>query len=103
RPGADVIAAVVTEWTTDGAIVLLHDGGGERQGTVNALRGFLPVLAARYHPDALPPGIELPRRHGVERPLNPRQVGSAGGPWRRRAPAADPSPPGAGGPRPVAR
>ena len=70
-PGAEVIAAAVTQWTAD---VLLHDGGGERQGTVSALRDFLPVLAARHHLDALPPGIDLPRRHGVELPLNPGQV-----------------------------
>lgn len=73
-PGADVITAVVTQGTIDGAIVLLHDGGGERQGTVTALRRFLPVLATRHQLDALPPGIDLPRRHGVELPLNPGQI-----------------------------
>jgi len=73
-PGADQIAAVVIRGTADGAIVLLHDGGGERQDTVTALREFLPVLAARHRLDALPPGTDLPRRHGVELPLNPGQA-----------------------------
>ena len=48
--------------------------GGERQDTVTALREFLPVLAARHRLDALPPGTDLPRRHGVELPLNPGQA-----------------------------
>ncbi|MFG1952358.1 polysaccharide deacetylase family protein [Micromonospora sp. NPDC048830] len=55
-PGADVIAATVSANTQPGAIVLLHDAGGDRQGTVDALRTLLPDLTARFRLAALPTG-----------------------------------------------
>jgi peptidoglycan/xylan/chitin deacetylase (PgdA/CDA1 family) len=73
RPGAEHIAEVVTSTTDAGAIVLLHDGGGERQGTVRALTEVLPDLTARHSLAALPPGVDPPRRHGIELPLKPAQ------------------------------
>jgi peptidoglycan-N-acetylglucosamine deacetylase len=73
QPGAEQIAATVESGTADGAIVLLHDGGGERRGTVRALTWFLPELAARHRLEALPPGVDPPHRHGIELPLKPGQ------------------------------
>lgn len=72
-PGAPAIAEVVRTGTDEGAIILLHDGGGERRGTVRALSRVLPELAARHRLDALPPGVDPPRRHGLELPLKPSQ------------------------------
>lgn len=43
-----------------GAIVLLHDGGGEREVTVSALRLALPELVSRYEVAALPPDGRSP-------------------------------------------
>ena len=55
-PGADAIAASVLDHVGPGAIVLLHDSGGPRQGTVDALYQILPELTAWYYVAALPPG-----------------------------------------------
>ncbi len=54
EPGAAHIAAVVRNQTGPGAIVLLHDGGRDRSGTVEALRAILPDLTARFTVTALP-------------------------------------------------
>jgi peptidoglycan/xylan/chitin deacetylase (PgdA/CDA1 family) len=49
RPGADAIVAAVqqqiAQQAPDGPIVLLHDGGGSREQTVEALRTLIPWLA----------------------------------------------------------
>lgn len=44
RPGAAQIVARVSQGVRPGAIVLLHDGGGERSQTVAALRELIPAL-----------------------------------------------------------
>ena len=44
RPGADLIVERALPSDGDGAIVLLHDGGGDRQQTVNALEQLIPRL-----------------------------------------------------------
>ncbi|NGM14642.1 polysaccharide deacetylase family protein [Verrucosispora sioxanthis] len=54
-PGASRIAASVINEARPGSIVLLHDAGGDRQGTVNALYRILPELAGRFEVQALPP------------------------------------------------
>jgi len=54
KPGAARIAARVTAGTAAGAIVLLHDAGGDRRGTVSALNSILPNLARRFQLLALP-------------------------------------------------
>ncbi|HEY8472217.1 MAG TPA: polysaccharide deacetylase family protein [Natronosporangium sp.] len=54
QPAATVIAAILSAGTEEGGIVLLHDGGGERQNTVRALRSVLPELTARHKLAALP-------------------------------------------------
>lgn len=42
-PGADAIAAAITS-AQPGQVILMHDGGGDRSQTVEALRQALPVM-----------------------------------------------------------
>ncbi len=44
RPGADVIATHVVSHAYPGAIILSHDGGGDRSQTIEAYRTILPQL-----------------------------------------------------------
>lgn len=46
-PGADAITSRVLRQRGDGSIVLLHDGGGDRQQTVEALPRLIGALKAR--------------------------------------------------------
>jgi len=46
-PGAQTIATGVVNETTDGSIVLLHDGGGDRSQTVAALPSIIESLLDR--------------------------------------------------------
>ena len=55
-PGAAQIAATVVAGVVAGSVVLLHDAGGERQGTVDSLHHILPALAGRFEVAALPDG-----------------------------------------------
>jgi peptidoglycan/xylan/chitin deacetylase (PgdA/CDA1 family) len=73
KPGARAIASTVSSATTPGAIVLLHDAGGDRRGTVEALRTVLPNLASRLRLEPLPAGIDPPRLYGIDRPLHAGQ------------------------------
>ncbi len=54
KPGAQVIFNKVTATTRPGAIVLMHDGGGDRTGTIDALREILPLFTQRYRLIPLP-------------------------------------------------
>ncbi|MER8182456.1 polysaccharide deacetylase family protein [Kitasatospora sp. NPDC094015] len=56
RPGAAAIVAAVQRGLRPGAVVLLHDGGGDRSQTVAALRQLLPWLVAQGY------GFDLPAR-----------------------------------------
>ncbi|MGW6914154.1 polysaccharide deacetylase family protein [Kitasatospora sp. NPDC054939] len=47
RPGAAAVVATVQRELRPGGVVLLHDGGGERSQTVEALRQLLPWLAGQ--------------------------------------------------------
>lgn len=47
RQGAERIAAAITPKTSAGGIVLLHDGGGDRSQTIEALERVVPRLRAR--------------------------------------------------------
>ena len=47
RPGSASIEQRVVKGARPGAIVLMHDGGGDRQQTVDALDGALTTLAAQ--------------------------------------------------------
>lgn len=53
-PGAGRITAAVLDGVQHGSVVLLHDAGGNRQGTVDALHRILPVLTSRFDVAALP-------------------------------------------------
>jgi len=70
KPGARAISTMVNSSAIPGAIVLLHDGGGDRRGTVEALRSILPNLTARFPLVALPAGTDPPRRHGLQLPVH---------------------------------
>ena len=45
QPGAEAIASAVAEQAYPGAIVLMHDGGGDRFQTVEALETILETLS----------------------------------------------------------
>ncbi len=47
RPGASVIYQRIMNGARDGAVVLMHDGGGPREGTVEAVRRAVPALIAK--------------------------------------------------------
>jgi peptidoglycan/xylan/chitin deacetylase (PgdA/CDA1 family) len=68
RPSARRITATVCRGTQAGSIVLLHDGGGDRRATVTALDSVLPDLTGRFNATALPPGIPIPYRYGLQPP-----------------------------------
>ncbi|MEV1330243.1 polysaccharide deacetylase family protein [Micromonospora costi] len=53
-PGAAKIASTVLGGVEPGSIVLMHDAGGNRQGTVDALYRILPTLTSRFQLEALP-------------------------------------------------
>ncbi|MBY8873045.1 polysaccharide deacetylase family protein [Micromonospora sp. PLK6-60] len=55
-PGSAKIVNSVLGGTGPGAIVLLHDAGGDRRGTVEALHTLLPELRYRFRLEALPTG-----------------------------------------------
>jgi peptidoglycan-N-acetylglucosamine deacetylase len=46
-PGAPAIAATVLDQTRPGSIVLMHDGGGDRSDTAEALPAVIEGLLAR--------------------------------------------------------
>jgi peptidoglycan/xylan/chitin deacetylase (PgdA/CDA1 family) len=53
-PGAQQIADTIIQHARPGAIVLSHDGGGNRSQTVDAYRIALPQLAAQGYRFASP-------------------------------------------------
>ncbi|WP_159424752.1 polysaccharide deacetylase family protein [Streptomyces sp. TLI_053] len=55
-PGTDVITKRLEKELRPGAIVLTHDGGGDRSQTVAALRTFLPLLIDSGYRFTAPPG-----------------------------------------------
>lgn len=56
KPGARAIHDYVAEHVHPGAIVLLHDGGGDRAGTVEALPAIIETLLAAGYEFVLPRG-----------------------------------------------
>ena len=52
KPGAAQIVAAVQQQIHPGAVILLHDGGGTRAQTVEALRTLLPWLEAQGYTTA---------------------------------------------------
>ncbi|MEU6733747.1 glycosyltransferase [Streptomyces physcomitrii] len=64
RPGVDEIIRRATPEGTGGALVLMHDSGGDRAQTVAALDRFLPELQARgYRFDNLTDALGAPSAH----------------------------------------
>ncbi|WP_435651935.1 polysaccharide deacetylase family protein [Kitasatospora purpeofusca] len=55
-PGTDVITKRLERELRPGAIVLTHDGGGDRSQTVAALKTFLPLLIDSGYRFTAPPG-----------------------------------------------
>ncbi|SDT81452.1 Peptidoglycan/xylan/chitin deacetylase, PgdA/CDA1 family [Streptomyces sp. TLI_053] len=56
RPGTAVITDRILKDVRPGAIVLNHDGGGDRSQTVAALKAYLPVLIDSGYHFTAPPG-----------------------------------------------
>ncbi|WP_326558104.1 polysaccharide deacetylase family protein [Micromonospora sp. NBC_01796] len=46
-PGTDVLLGRLLEGVTPGAVVLMHDGGGDRSQTVDAVEHAIPVLRSQ--------------------------------------------------------
>ncbi|MEV5369545.1 glycosyltransferase [Streptomyces albogriseolus] len=64
RPGVDEIIRRATPENGKGAIVLMHDSGGDRSQTVAALDRFLPDLKAKgYRFDNLTEALDAPSAH----------------------------------------
>ncbi|MEU5276910.1 glycosyltransferase [Streptomyces asoensis] len=64
KPGVDEIIRRATPEGGKGAIVLMHDSGGDRHQTVQALDRFLPELGARgYEFDNLTEALGAPSAH----------------------------------------
>ncbi|MEA3400206.1 MAG: polysaccharide deacetylase family protein [Armatimonadota bacterium] len=47
RPGSTAVANRILNCARDGAVVVLHDGGGNRAGTVKAMHTVVPALRER--------------------------------------------------------
>lgn len=47
RPGSSVVAQRILNRVRDGSVVVLHDGGGNRAGTVKAMSTVVPALVER--------------------------------------------------------
>ncbi|MGV9271751.1 polysaccharide deacetylase family protein [Streptomyces griseosporeus] len=64
KPGVDEIIRRATPHGGKGAIVLMHDSGGDRHQTVQALDRFLPELQAQgYEFDNLTEALDAPSAH----------------------------------------
>ncbi|MFI9771558.1 polysaccharide deacetylase family protein [Streptomyces sp. NPDC052415] len=64
KPGVEEIIRKATPKGRDGAIVLLHDSGGDRHQTVEALNRFLPQMQERgYEFDNLTEALGAPSAH----------------------------------------
>ncbi|MGI6216729.1 MAG: hypothetical protein ACOYIK_03855 [Coriobacteriales bacterium] len=47
KPGVDAIVNVVLDNAENGSIVLMHDGGGDRSQTIQAVDKLIPELQKR--------------------------------------------------------
>lgn len=81
-PGTSAITRKVLTDAAPGAIVLMHDGGGNRTQTADALAAILPVLEAEgYRFVTLPQymrDLGLPFQAKLPRPINPQTQKPAG-------------------------
>jgi peptidoglycan/xylan/chitin deacetylase (PgdA/CDA1 family) len=68
-PGSTAIIKGVSDGVRPGSIVLLHDGGGDRSGTVSACESLLPYLRSRYRLTPAPaPRITAPTKGRYQLP-----------------------------------
>ncbi|MEV4706457.1 transglycosylase domain-containing protein [Actinoplanes sp. NPDC049316] len=88
-PGADVIADRIEKQLTPRAVVLVHDGGGDRRQTVEALRKLIPKLKRDGWT------FDLPERTVASKPLKASPPPSPSVP-----PSAGPSVSPSGSPEP---
>lgn len=64
RPGVDKIVAKVLKQAEDGAVILLHDGGGDRRQTVAAVTRLIPELRERgFELVTIPDLLQVPATH----------------------------------------
>jgi peptidoglycan/xylan/chitin deacetylase (PgdA/CDA1 family)/glycosyltransferase involved in cell wall biosynthesis len=70
RPGVDAILREATPRGSRGAVIMLHDGGGDRSQTVAALDRLIPALQARGYTFAT-----VSQAAGVGRPWHSAGVG----------------------------
>jgi peptidoglycan/xylan/chitin deacetylase (PgdA/CDA1 family) len=88
EPGAQEFATYVLDNAYSGAIVLMHDGGGDRSQTVAALETILPALTAQGY--TFPTVFDGDPTARVV-PAAPPGAPSAGGPVATPAPPANPN------------
>jgi peptidoglycan/xylan/chitin deacetylase (PgdA/CDA1 family)/uncharacterized protein YraI len=84
EPGAQQIATYVLDNAYPGAIVLMHDGGGDRSQTVTALETILPELAAQ--------GYRFPTIYEGDPTAKPAPPSTNSPPTTPPAPAPPPNP-----------
>jgi cellulose synthase/poly-beta-1,6-N-acetylglucosamine synthase-like glycosyltransferase/peptidoglycan/xylan/chitin deacetylase (PgdA/CDA1 family) len=66
RPGVDAIVAAATPATGSGAVVMMHDGGGDRAQTVQALDRLLTTLESHYQFTTVSAGLGVPPGEAVD-------------------------------------
>lgn len=74
RPGTEVIVERIREQVTPRAVVLVHDGGGEREQTIEALRSLIPSLRKDGW------AFDLPERRVRTHPLPTPEVAASPSP-----------------------
>jgi cellulose synthase/poly-beta-1,6-N-acetylglucosamine synthase-like glycosyltransferase len=89
RPGVDAIVRHATPPDGAGAVVLMHDAGGDRAQTVAALDAFIPAMRARgYRFTTVTEGLRLAlsdpakQMSGPAPALEPNLPAAAGQRWR---------------------
>jgi membrane peptidoglycan carboxypeptidase len=89
-PGSDVIAQRIEDQLTPRAVVLVHDGGGERQQTVDAIKKLIPRLKSQGWT------FDLPEQTITAKPL----PGASKSPQPTETPTVKPTPGGTVDPQP---
>ncbi len=79
RPGAAAIASRVIQRAAPGAVVVLHDGGGDRSQTVAALRTILAELSGQGYRFAAFCRDGAPLPESLARLARPRGAGATAG------------------------
>ncbi|GFJ81793.1 bifunctional polysaccharide deacetylase/glycosyltransferase family 2 protein [Phytohabitans houttuyneae] len=88
RPGVEAIVRQATPPAGEGAVVLMHDAGGDRTQTVAALDAFIPAMQARgYRFTTVTEGLRLAFSNAANQvpALQPNPPATAGQRWRGAA------------------